>query len=60
MKPADQLVANIGEIGDCLNLISDAFVEVCLCMVCVGGALLGNDICPFSQTYVLKKTDPSG
>jgi hypothetical protein len=55
MKPADQLVADIGEPGNSLNkVIPDAFVEVCICTVCVGGTLLSNDICPFSQTYVLK------
>jgi hypothetical protein len=53
-KPADQLIANIGEPWDCLKVIPDAFVEVCLCMVCNGGALLGSDVCPFSQTYILK------
>ena len=43
-KPADQLVANIGEPGDCLKVIPDAFIEVCLCTVCIGGALLDNDV----------------
>ena len=53
-KPVDQLVTNIGEPGDCLKVIPDAFVEVCLYTFCISGALLGNDVCPFSQTYVLK------
>jgi hypothetical protein len=53
-KPADQLVANIGKSGNFLKVIPDAFVEVCLCTVCVGGASLGNDVCPLSQTYILK------
>ncbi len=53
-KPVDQLVADIGEPGDCLKVIPDAFVEVCLYTFCISGALLGNDVCPFSQTYVLK------
>ncbi len=53
-KPANQLVANIGEPGNCLKVIPDAFVKVRLCTVCISGALLGNDACPFSQTYVLK------
>jgi hypothetical protein len=30
MKPADQMVANIGESGKGLKIIPDAFVEVCL------------------------------
>jgi hypothetical protein len=54
MKSADQLVADIGEPGDCLKVIPDAFVEVHLCTVCFSGALLGDDACPFGQTYVLK------
>jgi hypothetical protein len=54
IKPADQLVAKIGEPGNCLKVIPDEFVEVCLCMVCVGGVLFGDDFCPFSQTYILK------
>ncbi len=53
-KPADQLVANIGEPANNLKLIPNAFIKVCLCMVCVDGALLDNDNIPFSQTYVLK------
>jgi hypothetical protein len=54
MKPENQLVASIGEPSNCLKVILDAFVEVCLRTVCIGGALLGNDICPFSQTYIVK------
>jgi hypothetical protein len=46
-KPADQLVADIKEPGDCLKVITDAFVKVHHNMVCNGGALLG-------QTYILK------
>jgi hypothetical protein len=53
-KPGDQLVPYIGEPDNCLKVIPDAFVEVCLRTVCVGGASLGNDVCPFGQTYVLK------
>jgi hypothetical protein len=43
-KPADQLVANIWEPGDCLKVIPDAFIQVRLRTVCIGGALLGNDV----------------
>jgi hypothetical protein len=57
-KPVDQLVANIGELSNCLKVIPDALVEVCLCMVCIGGTLLGNDVYPFSQT--LKKSSIGG
>ncbi len=51
---ADQLVANIGKPGNCLKVIPDAFIKVCLCTVCVSGASLGDDVCPFGQTYILK------
>jgi hypothetical protein len=54
VKPVDQLVANIGDPGDCLEVIPDALVKVCLHTVCFGGASLGNNACPFNQTYVLK------
>jgi hypothetical protein len=53
-KPVDQLVANIGEPGNSLKVVPDAFVEVPLCTVCIVGALLHNDVCPFGQTYILK------
>jgi hypothetical protein len=53
-KPVDQLDTDIGEPCNCLKVISNAFVEVCLCKVYFGGALLGNNTHPFSQTYVLK------
>jgi hypothetical protein len=57
-KPADQLVTNIGEPSNCLKVIPDALVEVHLCMVCFGGALLGNGAHPFSETYNLKTLTP--
>ena len=53
-KPADQLVASIGEPGDTLKVIPDTFVEVCLRTICVVGALLCNDVGPFGQDYILK------
>ncbi len=53
-KPVDQLVADIGEPDDGLKVIPDAFVEVCLCMVCIIGSLLCNDVSLLGQTYVLK------
>jgi hypothetical protein len=53
-KPADQLVANIGEPGNYLKVISDALVKVCLCTVCFGGELFGNNACSLSETYILK------
>jgi hypothetical protein len=54
IKQADQLVADIGELGNCLKVIPDAFVKILLCTVYIGRALLGSDVCPFGQTYVLK------
>jgi hypothetical protein len=53
-KPADQLVANIGEPGNCPKVIPDAFVEVHLHTACISEASLGDEIGPFSQTYILK------
>jgi hypothetical protein len=53
-KPADQLVANIREPCNGLKVIPDAFVEVCLCTVCIVGALLCDDVCPLGKTYILK------
>ncbi len=47
-KPADQLVANVGEPGDCLKVIPGALVKVHLRTVCFGGALLGDNARPFS------------
>jgi hypothetical protein len=54
MNTVDQLVADIGEPDNCLKVIPDALIEVCLHMVCIGGALLGNNVGPFGQTYILK------
>ena len=53
-KPADQLVANIGEAGNGLKVIPDAFVEVCLCTVCIIWALFCDDAGPLCQAYILK------
>jgi hypothetical protein len=53
-KSANQPVANIGEPGNCLKVIYDALIEVCLPTVTIGGALVGNNACPFGKTYVLK------
>jgi hypothetical protein len=54
MKPADQLVANIGGPGNSLKVIPDTFVKVCLCSICVVKALLCDDVGPFGQAYILK------
>jgi hypothetical protein len=39
-KPVDQLVAKIGKPGGFLKVIPDAFVEVCLRSICIGGDCL--------------------
>jgi hypothetical protein len=53
-KPANQLVANVGEPGDGLKVVPDTFVEVCLCTICIFWALLCDDAGPFEQAYILK------
>ncbi len=53
-KPADQLVAYIGEPGNSLELNLDAFIEVCLRTICIVWTLLCNDVGLFGQAYVLK------
>jgi hypothetical protein len=53
-KPANQLVVYIGEPGNGLNVILNAFVEVCLCTICIVWALLCNDAGLFGQAYILK------
>ena len=53
-KPANQLVANVGEPGNGLMVVPDALVEVCLCTICIVWALLCDDAGPFGQAYVLK------
>ncbi len=53
-KPANQLVANVGEPGDGLKVVPDALVEACLCMICIVRALSRDDAGPLCQAYVLK------
>jgi hypothetical protein len=53
-KPANQLAAYIGEPGNGLEVILDAFIEVCLHMSCIVWTLLCNDAGPFGQAYILK------
>ncbi len=54
MKPANQLVANVGEPGNGLEVVPDALVEVFLCTICIVRALFRNDAGPLCQAYVLK------
>ncbi len=53
-KPANQLVANVGEPGNGLKAVPDALVEVCLCTICIVWALFCDDAGPLCQAYVLK------
>ncbi len=53
-KPANQLVAHVGEPGNGLKVVPDTFLEGCLCTICIFWALLCNDAGPFGQAYVLK------
>ncbi len=53
-KPANQLVANVGEPGNDLKVVPDALVEVCLCPICIVRASFCNDAGPLRQAYLLK------
>jgi hypothetical protein len=53
-KPANQLVANVGEPGNDLKVVPDALVEVCLCTICTVWALFHDDTGPLFQAYALK------
>ncbi len=54
-KPANQLVTYIWKTGDSLEVvILDAFIEVCLCTICIVWTFLRNNAGPFGQAYILK------
>jgi hypothetical protein len=53
-KPANQLVANVGEPSNGLKVVSDACIEVCLCTICIIWALFCDSTGPLGQAYVLK------
>jgi hypothetical protein len=53
-KPANQLVANVGEPGDGLEVVPDALVKVCLHPICIIRALFCNNPGPIRQAYILK------
>ncbi len=53
-KPADQMVANVGEPGNSLKVVPDTLVKVRLCTICIVWTLLCNDAGPFGQAYILK------
>ncbi len=54
MKPAKQLVANVGEPGDSLKVAHDALGKVCLRTICIFWASFCNDAGPLCQAYILK------
>jgi hypothetical protein len=53
-KPTNQLVANVWEPANCLKVILDILIKVCLCKVCIVGALLAHNVGPLCQADVLK------
>ncbi len=53
-KPANQLVANVGEPGDGHKVVPDALDEVCLCLICIVRASFCDDTGSLCQAYVLK------
>ncbi len=53
-KPANQLVANVGEPGNGLKVVPNTFVDFFLCTICIFCTSLCNDAGPFGQAYILK------
>jgi hypothetical protein len=53
-KPANQLVANIGEPGNGLKEVPDTFSEFFLHTICIFWTLLHDYAGPYGQAYVLK------
>ncbi len=53
-KPANQLVANVGEPGNGLKVVPDALVKVCLSTFCIIRASFRGNAGPLGQAYVLK------
>jgi hypothetical protein len=53
-KPANQLVANVGEPGNGLKVVPDTFVEFFLRTICIFWTSLCDDAGPFGQAYALK------
>jgi hypothetical protein len=52
-KPANQLVANVGEPGNGLKVVPDALVKVYLRTICIVRAMFCNNTGPLCQAYVL-------
>ncbi len=53
-KPANQLVADIGKLGNDIKVVPDALVKVCLCTICIVWASLCSDAGPLGWAYILK------
>jgi hypothetical protein len=53
-KPANQLVANVGEPGNSLKVVPDALIKVCPRTICIVRALFCDDAGPLCQAYILK------
>jgi hypothetical protein len=53
-KPANQLVANVGEPGNGLKVVPDALGKVCLRTICIIWALFCGNTDPLCQAYILK------
>jgi hypothetical protein len=53
-KPANQLVADVGEPGNGLEVVPDALVKGCPHPICIVRASFFNDAGPLCQVYVLK------
>jgi hypothetical protein len=53
-KPANQLVANVGEPINDLKVDPDVLIEVCLCTICIVWASFCDDAGPLGQAYILK------
>jgi hypothetical protein len=53
-KPANQLVANVGEPGNGLKVVSYALIKVCLHTICIIRASFRDNAGPLCQAYILK------
>jgi hypothetical protein len=53
-KPANQLVANVGEPGNGLKVVPDTLVDFFLRTICIYWILLRNDAGLFGQAYIMK------
>jgi hypothetical protein len=54
IKPANQLVANVGEPSNGVKVVPDSLVKVCLRTICIVQASFCDDAGLLCQAYVLK------